>query len=442
MRLVLHPLHEVANLLTGGREQRLGLVLFVELQQETFEEVNHPRLARSIVKGLEQFIEGQAKAGRRFDRQWAAGSVSWQQAGAGHGLHPRTSKGDEPVIPFHGRTRGRIAEAKMGAGKGGPRHGALDNLARRVRIAHGISQTARMTVIEHPIIDEGFIDPGAALRGVMAHEDLEAFKIFHAQIVLSKGQKLQSIQIDLLVIRVFSDGMIQEAPLAPQTVAMPKTSHSPFQLGEEAIEQFYREGYFLAPQFLTQDAVNRMNEDYAAEVEKLGGSTDWRALPFQESAQKELYADRITEMMGRLLGGEVELWLGMYAVVMPGAEGLAWHQDNQYTHILGHMCNAFVALDEITPENAGLWLAPRSHLLGRQPNLNTGKGHRRAADPDNPVAIERMQPGDAVIFHRELLHHSKTNQSEQPRRAFAFQVSSANCRFAETGKLVEPKKQK
>lgn len=224
-------------------------------------------------------------------------------------------------------------------------------------------------------------------------------------------------------------------------VTMPNSSDPIFALTEDHIEQFYREGYFLAPRFLSSDAVDRLNADYEAEVAKLEGEKEWRALPFAESAQKELQTDRITGMMEQLLGGPTRLWLGMYAVVMPGGEGLAWHQDNQYTHILGHMCNAFVALDEITPENAGLWLAPQTHRLGRQPNLNTEPGHRRAAEPENPVAIEKMMPGDAVIFHRELLHHSKTNQSDQPRRAFAFQVSAANCRFAESGKLVEPKKQ-
>jgi ectoine hydroxylase-related dioxygenase (phytanoyl-CoA dioxygenase family) len=210
-----------------------------------------------------------------------------------------------------------------------------------------------------------------------------------------------------------------------------------FDITEEHIEAFYREGIFMAPSFLSQNSVDKMNAAYDDEILKLEGEKEWKNLPFAEEIQEELHNQRITEMMESLLGGPAQLWLGMYAVVMPGGKGLDWHQDNQYTHILGHMCNVFVALDDIDVNKAGLWIAPRTHLLGRQPNLNNDGPHRRAADPDNPIPVEPMKKGDAVIFHRELLHHSKTNHTDTPRRAFAFQVSSANCRFAETGMLIK-----
>lgn len=227
-------------------------------------------------------------------------------------------------------------------------------------------------------------------------------------------------------------------PLAESNLL--KKENTPYTLPEEDIEHFYREGYCRAPGFLAPEAVERLNALYAEEVAKLEGEKEWKALGFPPEAQAELESPRIIGMMERLLGGPVDLWLGMYAVVMPGGQGLAWHQDNMYTHILGHMCNAFVALDPIDTTNAGLWIAPRSHLAGRQPNLNTGPGHKRAAEPENAMEVGPMAPGDAVIFHREMLHHSKTNHSEAPRRAFAFQVSAASCRFAETGKRVERKR--
>src|SRR5690606_11452786 len=115
----------------------------------------------------------------------------------------------------------------------------------------------------------------------------------------------------------------------------------------------------------------------------------------------------IVEVFEKILGDQVKLWMGMYATVMPRNKGLEWHQDNMYTHILGHMLNGFIALDHITRENAGLWIAPRSHLLGRQPNINEDPNdHRRAAEPENGEPCKPMAPGDAVIFHRETLHCS------------------------------------
>ncbi|TDF94825.1 phytanoyl-CoA dioxygenase family protein [Paenibacillus piri] len=221
---------------------------------------------------------------------------------------------------------------------------------------------------------------------------------------------------------------------------------SNFVLTEDMIEEFYREGFFYAPGFLTEEMVDIINKENSEFANRQSSDGQWKSnaiTHFAESGAafpetvRFLTDNRIIEVFERILGDDVKLWMGMYAVVPPRGEGLAWHQDNMYTHILGHMLNGFIALDHITQENAGLWLAPRSHRLGRQANLNeAGERHRRAAEPENGIPCKPMAPGDAVIFHRETLHHSKTNHTDKPRRAYAFQVASAVCRYAESGKLL------
>jgi len=220
---------------------------------------------------------------------------------------------------------------------------------------------------------------------------------------------------------------------------------SKFELTEEMIEQFYREGYFYARGFITQEAVNAILEEHVSFAEE-SGTQEWKSKGFNnlEKARAEvprtvsvLTDPHLTRIFERILGGDVKFWLGMFAVVPPGGRGLEWHQDNQYTHILGHMLNAFIALDRITQENGGLWIAPRSHF-GLQPNLNPDpNAHRRAPEPPNGVPCEPLNPGDAIVFHRELLHHSKENRTDKPRCAYAFQVASAACRYGKTGKLLE-----
>lgn len=221
---------------------------------------------------------------------------------------------------------------------------------------------------------------------------------------------------------------------------------SNFVLTEQMVEEFYREGYFYAPGFITVETVNKINK----ENEEFANSNDsnsgkWKSnafINFDKSAKQFpetanfLSSSALIDVFEGILGDQVRLWMGMYAVVPPRGKGLEWHQDNMYTHILGHMLNGFIALDHISQENAGLWIAPRSHRLGRQPNLNEGGEHRRAADPENGMPCKPMAPGDAVFFHRETLHHSKSNHTDLPRRAYAFQVASNNCRYAETGKLL------
>jgi ectoine hydroxylase-related dioxygenase (phytanoyl-CoA dioxygenase family) len=220
---------------------------------------------------------------------------------------------------------------------------------------------------------------------------------------------------------------------------------SSFVLKEEMVEQFYREGYFYAPDFITAETVAAINNENA-EFANSKGDGQWKSKAIvQIEEEKAAYPQttgfltdpEVVSVFERILCDKVKLWMGMYAVVAPHGNGLEWHQDNQYTHILGHMLNGFIALDSITQENAGLWLAPGSHLMGRQPNLNTDGGHRRAAEPENGTPCKQMKPGDAVFFHRETLHHSKKNHTDHPRRAYAFQVGAASCRYAQTGKLLE-----
>ncbi|MGO4494824.1 phytanoyl-CoA dioxygenase family protein [Paenibacillus sp. 2RAB27] len=222
-----------------------------------------------------------------------------------------------------------------------------------------------------------------------------------------------------------------------------------FQLTEEMINQFYREGYFYAPGFITAETVEAINNENAVFANTLGDG-QWKSHAIIDIAKEKAAYPETTSFLTnqdvvgvfeRILGDEVKLWMGMYAVVDPQGKGLEWHQDNQYTHILGHMLNGFIALDHISQENAGLWLAPGSHLLGRQPNLNTEEGHKRADEPANGTPCHPMAPGDAVFFHRETLHHSKMNHTDRPRRAYAFQVGAVNCRYAKTGKLLEDRVQ-
>lgn len=218
-----------------------------------------------------------------------------------------------------------------------------------------------------------------------------------------------------------------------------------FVLTQEMIEQFYREGYFYAPGFLKQETVDAINRENAAFMYE-NGTGEWKSKSIIDIAkEQEQYPEttgfltnpNIVSILEQILGDQVKLWMGMYAVVAPQGNGLDWHQDNQYTHILGHMLNGFIALDHITQDNAGLWLAPGSHLLGRLPNINTEPGHRRAAEPENGAPCPPFAPGDAVFFHRETLHHSKKNHTNKPRPAYAFQVAAANCRYAQSGKLLE-----
>lgn len=172
----------------------------------------------------------------------------------------------------------------------------------------------------------------------------------------------------------------------------------------------------------------------------------WRALVFDHDRPERdaaihrlLVEPAIVDAVTRIFGVAPRVFYGMLAVVPAhGGHGLPWHQDNQYTRLLGPALNVFVALSPISQENAGLWVAPRSHLLGVQPalrNETTAPGHREAVtEPENGVPLPPMEPGDACIFDRHTLHRSLQNHTDRHRFAYAAQYQGDITREALTGR--------
>jgi hypothetical protein len=134
---------------------------------------------------------------------------------------------------------------------------------------------------------------------------------------------------------------------------------SNFQITEDMIEQFYREGYFYARGFITPEAIQSINdENYAFANEKSNGEWKSRGMIHLEKERENfpktvefLSSPDVVHIYEQILGDKIKLWVGMYAVVPPHGKGLEWHQDNQYIHILGHMLNGFIVLDSISQEN-------------------------------------------------------------------------------------------
>ena len=214
-------------------------------------------------------------------------------------------------------------------------------------------------------------------------------------------------------------------------------------LTEEQIEHFYREGYLLLPGLVAPERVQAVLAVAPTEFETDGR---WRACVFNHDEPQQdaplhqlLVEPSVTDAVESIFAGPARVWYGMFAVVTAGGgHGLPWHQDNQYTHLLGPALNTFVALCPISEENAGLWIAPRSHRQGvvlYKKNDSTAPGHREALEePENGMPLPPMLPGDACIFHRETLHRSLQNRTDRHRFAYAAQYLAENTRLAETGK--------
>jgi hypothetical protein len=216
-------------------------------------------------------------------------------------------------------------------------------------------------------------------------------------------------------------------------------------LTEEAVEEYWREGYVVGRGLIGEATVGRVLEAAASYGDPAEGS-GWTAKVFDHKApcadrdvHQILWYPGLIETVEQILASEPRVWYGMLAVVAAnGGDGLPWHQDNQYTQLVGSALNVFIALTEITPDRANLWVSPRSHLLGTQPARASdlyGGAHREAAiAPENGICLPTLQPGDACIFDRCTYHRSLKNSTDRPRLAYAAQYQADNTRIAATGK--------
>jgi ectoine hydroxylase-related dioxygenase (phytanoyl-CoA dioxygenase family) len=103
-----------------------------------------------------------------------------------------------------------------------------------------------------------------------------------------------------------------------------------------------------------------------------------------------------------------------------------WHQDYGYWYknqflFPDQLISVMVALSEANKQNGCLQIIPGSHKLGR---VNHGfAGEQVGADmvmvenalKTMPLVYCELEPGDALIFHSNLLHRSEANLSDRPR---------------------------
>jgi ectoine hydroxylase-related dioxygenase (phytanoyl-CoA dioxygenase family) len=121
-----------------------------------------------------------------------------------------------------------------------------------------------------------------------------------------------------------------------------------------------------------------------------------------------------------------------------------WHQDYGYWYknqflFPDQLISVMVALTAANKENGCLQVIKGSHKLGR---VNHGfAGEQVGADMvmvNNALHTMaliycELEPGDALVFHSNLLHRSEANLSEKPRWSIISCYSSqSNLAYAET----------
>ncbi|KAL3870821.1 hypothetical protein ACJMK2_038859 [Sinanodonta woodiana] len=144
--------------------------------------------------------------------------------------------------------------------------------------------------------------------------------------------------------------------------------------------------------------------------------------------------EKVVTTCEKLTGGD-ELYHYHTKIMMKDPKkggSFEWHQDYGYWYKNGclapDLISMFLAIDPCVKENGGLQVLVGSHRLGRiDHSFVEGQ---QGADKERVEWIKsrcehlyiNLQPGDALLFHCNLLHCSGPNDSEQRRWAF-------NCSF-------------
>jgi ectoine hydroxylase len=206
------------------------------------------------------------------------------------------------------------------------------------------------------------------------------------------------------------------------------------------VARFREDGYVIVRNLLTPEEVDLLSRVARADkhlAETAYGREDAKGAVVTLAVRNDLSDDiysaiarsrRIVSAMAAFLNGEVYHYHHKLILKEPRVGGAwEWHQDYGYWYnngcLLPDMGSCLMGIDRATKENGCLQVLKGSHHIGRIEHLKTGD--QTGADMERVnAALARfelvyveMEPGDAVLFHANLLHRSDQNHSEHPRWA-------------------------
>lgn len=214
-----------------------------------------------------------------------------------------------------------------------------------------------------------------------------------------------------------------------------------FKVTLDQIADFQRDGFIIARGILDPNEVELLlatargdgsvERDALQRADGEGGITRLRVWNWEGDDVYGLVArsKRVVESMEALLGDEVYFYHSKMMLKEPKTGGAwAWHQDYGYWYNNGclwpDMGSCLIALDPARKENGCLQVLKGSHLAGRIDHQKVGD--QTGADPERvkyfvdrlPLVYCEMDPGDAILFHGNLLHRSDQNHSDKSRWSY------------------------
>ncbi|MEY2883608.1 MAG: hypothetical protein RL490_1332 [Pseudomonadota bacterium] len=232
--------------------------------------------------------------------------------------------------------------------------------------------------------------------------------------MITVAERLAWEQDGFFIRRGFADAVTGDA-MAATTIAALRSDPPAAHPGEPAWQT--PEGLLVQPEAKPVDGAI-MAEDHVAKVFNTHLSGPAQAFALDVGCG---------DIVGGLLGGDVDVFQSMFILKNPGAWGQPWHQDSHYFHF-DHQpqVGLWLAISAATPENGGLMVLPGSHRRPLQPHHpdrrpGANHGYTEIIGLDEGAAVPViMAPGDLLVFHSYLMHKSVDNASNRRRLAMVY----------------------
>ncbi len=230
------------------------------------------------------------------------------------------------------------------------------------------------------------------------------------------------------------------------------------------IETFHQNGYLKGGRVLSDEQVHRLQEEMERVIRDQNqadmpqpihlrnmGSDEapvwqiiniWEAsVPFREVISNPIIMEEMSQLTG---ASTLRIWHDQIQYKPASRGGVnMWHQDAPYWPILAPMTevSAWVALDDVDPENGCMSMVPGSHLWGNHIDFL----HTLKAFGDMPTEFEGhhievrpcpVRKGEVHYHHALTWHGSPANVSGRPRRAIALHYMTDETRYVASGEHV------
>ncbi|KAG7374026.1 phytanoyl-CoA dioxygenase family protein [Nitzschia inconspicua] len=226
-------------------------------------------------------------------------------------------------------------------------------------------------------------------------------KIFEKQ-ELSKWESFASQQFDSLFQRLYENGVTKFPEHARMSSSTGKIVY--------AMEEGSNNGY--------SEIVMRSPGRYELSIR----NTTSRDTPM---ALFDTFVEQLSPFLPKFLHRNDMSDINMsYSLIVstPGASHQSWHTDSEHLsmeeHLPCHCLNVFIPLVNVSPRLGPTEIIPGSHFMTRQPTP-----YQIPVDPANPARAPTLKLGDAIVFDCRLMHHDKSNVSDQNRPVLALTFS-------------------